>query len=307
MIGAILQLVANDVNIQDYYFTGKPQITFWKQLYRRHTPFSSESVAIQPISKANFGEIAKFKIGKKADLAGISYIEFEIPELEAVFPKRSEILRLFGSKDVFELLETIDTDIEYAEKMKGLNIHSLDTFPQYKLINYLKSLNRYTVLPDDPALQEIIYNEWLKTMKIPTLEEKLILQNQLEFLQQWNRDIIVYKLFGLNGTVYNTVYEPNCVTDKLSLLVCEEIASKIDRLFEIYPLDVEFTWVDHRRHFWLKLGYRVSGLRQVPYLDLSRITHEGYLLDFPINLLCMIYVNIIKYLFYRIYYQHTTN
>ena len=41
MVGGLMQLVAQGA--QDIYLTGNPQITFFKVVYRRHTPFSEST------------------------------------------------------------------------------------------------------------------------------------------------------------------------------------------------------------------------------------------------------------------------
>ena len=52
--GALLQLVA--YGAQDVYLTANPQVTFFKQLYRRHSNFAMEAVEQTFNGVANFGK-----------------------------------------------------------------------------------------------------------------------------------------------------------------------------------------------------------------------------------------------------------
>lgn len=79
MTAGVLQLVA--VNVQDLYLTSKPQITFFRMIYRRYTNFNSESVVqnfASPIP-ANFDESLSCAIAKLGDLIGAMYLYVELP------------------------------------------------------------------------------------------------------------------------------------------------------------------------------------------------------------------------------------
>jgi hypothetical protein len=51
--GGLMQLVA--YGAQDVYLTANPQVTFFKQLYRRHSNFAMESIEQTFNGVANFG------------------------------------------------------------------------------------------------------------------------------------------------------------------------------------------------------------------------------------------------------------
>jgi len=79
MVAGVLQLVA--VNVQDLYLTSKPQITFFRMIYRRYTNFNSESVRQNFASAipANFDENLSCNIAKLGDLIGSAYLVVELP------------------------------------------------------------------------------------------------------------------------------------------------------------------------------------------------------------------------------------
>ena len=54
MSGSLTQLVA--YGAQDVYLTGKPEITFFKSVYKRHTNFSTECIEQPFNSQTGFGK-----------------------------------------------------------------------------------------------------------------------------------------------------------------------------------------------------------------------------------------------------------
>ena len=74
MAGGLMQLVAQGA--QDIYLTGNPQITFFKVVYRRHTPFSMESIE-QTVSGTALGGRNTATISRNGDLLGRMYWQFD--------------------------------------------------------------------------------------------------------------------------------------------------------------------------------------------------------------------------------------
>jgi len=74
-----MQLVA--YGAQDVYLTGKPQITFWKVTYRRHTNFALESIEQTFNGQADFGRRVTCTISRNGDLAYRTYLQVTLPEI----------------------------------------------------------------------------------------------------------------------------------------------------------------------------------------------------------------------------------
>jgi hypothetical protein len=74
-----MQLVA--YGAQDVYLTGKPQITFWKVTYRRHTNFAMESIEQTFNGQADFGRRVTCTISRNGDLAYRTYLQVTLPEI----------------------------------------------------------------------------------------------------------------------------------------------------------------------------------------------------------------------------------
>jgi hypothetical protein len=77
--GAQLQLVAR--GDQDLFLTGSPQMTFFRQVYRRYTPFAIESVRIPMTGVFDFGRLVTVDIPRSGDLLGPLILEIVLPAL----------------------------------------------------------------------------------------------------------------------------------------------------------------------------------------------------------------------------------
>ena len=66
---------------QDMYLTGKPQITFFKLTYRRHTNFAIESISNVFNGSTTFGGKANCTIQRSGDLLWRTYLQFDLPAL----------------------------------------------------------------------------------------------------------------------------------------------------------------------------------------------------------------------------------
>jgi hypothetical protein len=72
--GGLMQLVA--YGAQDIYLTGKPQITFFKTVYRRYTNFAVESIQQDVLGSAQFGNQVSVTISRNGDLLKKMWIEY---------------------------------------------------------------------------------------------------------------------------------------------------------------------------------------------------------------------------------------
>jgi hypothetical protein len=61
------------------YLTGEPQMTFFKQVYRRYTPFAIESIPIEFDGTPDFGRRISTVIPRKADLLSSLFLEVDLP------------------------------------------------------------------------------------------------------------------------------------------------------------------------------------------------------------------------------------
>jgi hypothetical protein len=78
--GGLMQLVA--YGAQDVYLTANPQVTFFKQLYRRHSNFAMESIEQTFNGVANFGKKVQCTISRNGDLIGRVYLQATLPSVD---------------------------------------------------------------------------------------------------------------------------------------------------------------------------------------------------------------------------------
>ena len=75
--GGLLQLVATGK--QDVFLTGNPQISFFRMVYRRHTHFATESMAMYFDGTPNFGQRITCLIPRRGDLLGRVTLDVTLP------------------------------------------------------------------------------------------------------------------------------------------------------------------------------------------------------------------------------------
>jgi len=81
MTGGLMQLVA--YGAQDIYLTAKPEITFWKVMYRRHSNFAIESIEQTFNGSADWGKKVTCTISRNGDLIHRVYLQVTLPSVTA--------------------------------------------------------------------------------------------------------------------------------------------------------------------------------------------------------------------------------
>jgi hypothetical protein len=144
---APLQLIAR--GRQDVYLTGDPQMTFFKQVYRRYTPFAIESIPIEFDGNTDFGRRISCTIPRKADLLWQMFIEIELPPLPQ--PDVSGSPNLWVNDIAHALIEDISIEIgdKEIDKHTGrwLNIWGELTTPAEKRDGYNAMVGHVATYP----------------------------------------------------------------------------------------------------------------------------------------------------------------
>ena len=86
--GGLMQLVA--YGAQDVYLTANPQVTFFKQLYRRHSNFAMESIEQTFNGVANFQRRVQCTISRNGDLIHRMYLQVTLPAVDLNDPSISD-------------------------------------------------------------------------------------------------------------------------------------------------------------------------------------------------------------------------
>lgn len=79
--GPVLQLLA--VGTQNNYDQINPQISFFKSIYKRHSPFALETTALTANGTANWGRRLVIPLPRSGDLFVSGYIHVDLPALTA--------------------------------------------------------------------------------------------------------------------------------------------------------------------------------------------------------------------------------
>jgi len=103
MPGGLLDLVAKGV--ADLYLVGNPQMTLFKNIYKRYVNFSIYDSVIKDRPYRDFGSSYDICIERNADLVGRMYLCVELPDIilkyvDATVKYVSDILATYGIKYV---------------------------------------------------------------------------------------------------------------------------------------------------------------------------------------------------------------
>jgi hypothetical protein len=144
-----MQLVA--YGAQDVYLTANPQVTFFKQLYRRHSNFAMEAIEQTFNGVGNFGKRVQSTISRNGDLITKVYVQVTLPAIDGTIFGTSEE----GGTNSFSwvpylgqyLIDNVYVEIggQQIDKHYGewLHIWNELTLPVGKELAYLNMVNAY--------------------------------------------------------------------------------------------------------------------------------------------------------------------
>jgi hypothetical protein len=153
--GGLLQLVA--YGAQDVYLTANPQVTFFKQLYRRHSNFAMESIEQTFNGVANFGKRVTCTIARNGDLINKIYLQVTLPSVNA-----SDLV--YGEDDAYNfswvpgvgqaLIRQVEIEIggQLIDRQYGdwMHIWNELTLPAGKQLDYNRITNGYGGIVFEP-------------------------------------------------------------------------------------------------------------------------------------------------------------
>jgi hypothetical protein len=113
MSGSLIQLAAKGQS--NLYLTQKPEITFFKSVYKRHTNFSIEAMPQYFSSVPNFGNKVSCTLAKTGDLISNGYLVVDLPSTPKFFNsagKLDEYIKVAWAKNLgYRLIKKIELDI----------------------------------------------------------------------------------------------------------------------------------------------------------------------------------------------------
>ena len=169
-----MQLVISD--IQDSALTYKPQITFFKQKYKKHTNFSSEFKQIYSDQEPSFGNKISFTISNNSDLIYRCFIQVNIPALK--------------------FSDSIITDQNYII-WKNNYISNLNN-------TVISWNNLYLNLKNYASIELILYQQLLKLFKSNNLVLDNIKKVVIKFNNTYKSQINIYSNL-IDSNLYNKI------------------------------------------------------------------------------------------------------
>ena len=142
--GGLMQLVA--YGAQDVYLTANPQVTFFKQLYRRHSNFAMESIEQTFNGVGNFGKRVQCTISRNGDLITRVYVQVTLPAIDTSVVTGGgsfswvPYLGQYMINNVYVEIGGQQIDKHYGE---WLHIWNELTLPTGKQLAYLNMINGY--------------------------------------------------------------------------------------------------------------------------------------------------------------------
>jgi len=112
MPGGVMQLVA--VAAQDQFITGSPEMSYFKQVYRRHTNFSMESVRQTFLTKPTLdisNNVFTCRINRVADLLQEVYLSFQLPNIYSSDKFRFRWIQNIAQYMIYNCSVRIDTQL----------------------------------------------------------------------------------------------------------------------------------------------------------------------------------------------------
>lgn len=127
MSGGILQLIFN--GMENIWIDHEPQITFFKKIYRRHTPFATETIPVRLNKNIDFGMESNAIIQPIGDLVHRIFFVFDIPQLSAAFlnTKQEDILNLLSNSKISDndFYQNIKYYLKNSDELEVVNIINL--------------------------------------------------------------------------------------------------------------------------------------------------------------------------------------
>ena len=142
--GGLMQLVA--YGAQDVYLTANPQVTFFKQLYRRHSNFALESIEQTFNGVANFGKRVQCTIARNGDLIHKVYLQATLPSVSTKDLKDWDVTQFGWVRNIGQaLVEQVEVEIggQLIDRQYGewLYIWNELTLASGKQLNYNRITN----------------------------------------------------------------------------------------------------------------------------------------------------------------------
>ncbi len=138
MTGSLLQIVSTD--LKDAFLTIDPQITFFKIVYLRHTPFAIDLIEESFNLIPNFGEEGFCQLSKLGDMVSSIFLKIELPSVQISNDPDSNLIETNENT----IIEYHDGDLtagahvlDYNAKILGFKVFSASAMVYWRQIYQL--------------------------------------------------------------------------------------------------------------------------------------------------------------------------
>lgn len=138
MTGSLLQIVSTD--LKDAFLTIDPQITFFKIVYLRHTPFAIDLIEESFNLIPNFGEEGFCQLSKLGDMVSSIFLKIELPSVQISNDPDSNLIETNEET----IIEYHDGDLtagahvlDYNAKILGFKVFSASAMVYWRQIYQL--------------------------------------------------------------------------------------------------------------------------------------------------------------------------
>ena len=174
MPGGLIQLAV--YGGQDYYLTSNPQISFFKNVYRRYTNFSMESINLLPTSERKLTEDNDvdivFTISRHGDLVKDMYFVFELPDIYSNGTKQFQWIKRIGEYIIKEVSFYVGTRLIDRQYSEWFHITQETTLSESKFNGYNNMIGNTTEYYDPKTANNGTYPS--STSIVPTIKGRKI-------------------------------------------------------------------------------------------------------------------------------------
>ncbi len=209
MTGGLLQIVTSGK--QDIYLTIKPEITFFKKVYKRHTNFSLELIVVNPQQTPQYNDNITFIINN-GDAIHRCYLEIELPN--------------------YSFSDSYITNPKYIER-KNIEISNL----KIKLNEWQYLYDNFKGYIDIEIQLYRLLNNYLQTDNI-TINTLKTIVNNFNNKNKSSKDIYInkidksiYLLIDISGYITSINLLISTIIDKNKYITIDEILTNINNMY----------------------------------------------------------------------------
>lgn len=293
MTGGLLQLAA--IGRKDIFLTYKPQITFFKAVFKRYANFAMEYVEEAFNGTQNFGENLTCTLSKAGDLLFRLYLKITLPQVALA---KSSFTEADPNSDYYPTLLNYYNTIQYFVNTINYNLvnplYDLINIPNLKIFdldNKYNNIKNHANYADELAKLNNIIITFNKSFRLPLQNLDMTEAPLNPSIVYYNTNTNMQSILDFN-TYYQFVFHPVSgldddiiLNDKLQTLLDTYLAHlKIikQNLFDLLLFyknksliinreNINFAWVDFIGHQLIKSVEITIGNKQIDMTDAVRM------------------------------------